>query len=133
MSQYWLGGLRSTRPREYEKVSETHDLGRNLTPMLAGGKICILARKSGFPRNSSSTFHHFLNVFPQISATRHWETTLWILRNFIFLRFRCACKANFRVPLCYNFLESEDLEPEIRLSSCTSIGKEGSEAQVQRT
>ena len=79
-------------------------------------------RKSGIPRNSSSICHHFLNIFPQISARRHWETNLWIFRNFDFLPFRCACNANFRKRLCYNFPESGDLEPEIRLTGCFSIG-----------
>ena len=54
-------------------------------------------RKSGIPRNSSSICHHFLNIFPQISARRHWETNLWIFRNFDFLPFRCACNANIGV------------------------------------
>ena len=51
----------------------------------------------------------------------------------MFLIFRCACKANFRFPLCYFFPEMKDFEPKLRLTGSFSIGFRGLKARVRLT
>ena len=51
----------------------------------------------------------------------------------IFSGFRCACKANFRKWLCYNFSESENLEPKLGLTGSFSIGFRVFKARVRLT
>ena len=78
----------------------------------------------------SDYFHWF---FVKLSATRHLENVFKFLRKLIFLIFRCACKANFRLSLHYFFPEMKDLEPKLRLTGSFSIGFRGLKARVRLT